>query len=240
MRCFDLDGALSRAALVAGALALASCAGVAPGGDPGPAADAPKLRVGDRWVYRGTDGFRVQVVWDETHEITAIGPQDITVKVTLKGTTVDIERTETWSAPGVVLVGAVYQAETSRFDPALIRYRFPLTPGERWGQSIRDLDKPPGPYGPIRRHVTVGGWDKVPTPAGTFDAIRMRIILTMDDETFWRWPTEGNFLVWYAPAVGASVREEKRSHYREKGGLDVAFVPGQNATLELVSFTPGK
>jgi hypothetical protein len=86
----------------------------------------------------------------------------------------------------------------------------------------------------------VGGWDKVKTPAGTFDAIRMRIIMTMDDETFWRWPTQCNFLVWYAPAIGASVREEKRSHYLEKGGLHSAAVPGQNAVLELISFTPGR
>jgi hypothetical protein len=238
MRNFAL--ASLRAVLAAGALALASCATVGLGGDPGPAAPAPKLRVGDRWVYHGTDGYRVQVVWEETHEITAIGPQNITVRVTLKGPTVDIERTEAWSAPGVVLVGAVFQAETSRFDPALLRYKFPLTPGERWNQAIRDLDKPPGPFGPILRHVTVGGWDKVKTPAGPFDAIRMRIIMTRDDETSWRGPTQCNFLVWYAPAIGASVREEKRSHYLEKGGLHSAAVPGQNAVLELISFTPGR
>jgi hypothetical protein len=235
-----IRSAVARATLALLAWLLASCAAFGPGGDPGPAADAPKLRVGDRWVYRGTDGFRVPVVWDETHEITAIGPQNITVRVTLKGPTVDIERTETWAAPGVVLVGAVYQAETSRFDPALVRFQFPLTPGERWSQAIRNLDQPPGPFGPILRHVSIGGWDKVTTPAGTFAAIRMRIIMTMDDETFWRWPTECNFLVWYAPAVGATVLEQKRSHYREKGGFDVSFVPGQNAVLELVSFTPGR
>jgi hypothetical protein len=45
--------------------------------------------------------------------------------------------------------------------------------------------------------------------------------------------------VWYAPAVGAMVREEQRSQYREKEGIDSGTVPGQNATIELVSYTPG-
>jgi hypothetical protein len=222
------------------ALLLASCVAIGPGGAPGPAAEAPSLKVGDRWVYHGTDGYRVPVVWDETHEITAIGPEGITVRVTLKGPTVDIQRTEIWSVPGIVRVGAVYDADTNRFDPVLIRFKFPLTTGETWSQSIRDLDKPPGPYGPIQRHVTVGGYESVNTPAGTFDAIKMRIFMQVDDETFWRYPTQCNYLLWYAPAVGAMVKEDKRSYYREKEGIDAGTVPGQYAIVELVSYSRGR
>lgn len=235
-RAFHTVAILALVALLDG------CAGMGgPGGEPGPPAMAPTFKVGDRWVYRGEDGFRVQVVWDETHEITAVGPDGITVRVTLKGPTVDIERTEKWSAPGIVLVGAVYEAETTRFDPALIRYQYPLTPGASWNQRIRNIDQPPNPFGPITRHVSVGGYERVVTPAGTFDAIRMRVIMQLDDETFWRFPTQCNFLVWYAPAVGAMVREERRSHFRDKGGNDPAsFHPGQNALLQLVSSTRGR
>ena len=58
-RWFALPGLLIATAIFAG------CAGVGPMGAAGPAADAPTFRVGDRWVYRATDGFRVPVVWDE-------------------------------------------------------------------------------------------------------------------------------------------------------------------------------
>jgi hypothetical protein len=221
---------------------LSGCAGMgSTGGNPGPAATAPALNVGDRWVYRGEDGYRVKVVWDETHEVMAAGPDGFTVRVRLKGPSVDIERTEKWSAPGIVREGAVYEAETDRFDPALVRYQYPLTTGTSWNQRIRNLDEPPGPYGPITRYVSVGGYESVVTPAGTFDAIRMRVIMQLDDETFWRYPTQCNYLLWYAPAVGAMVKEEKRSQYRDKGSDDPAsYHPGQNALLQLVSFTRGR
>lgn len=227
-------------AAAATALALVSCA-VIPPGAPGPAVDVPTLHVGDRWVYQGTDGYRVPVVWDETHEVTAIGPEGITVRITLTGPTVDIQRTETWLAPGLVRTGAVYEAETDDFDPPLVRYKFPLTQGESWNQMIRDVDKPPTPYGPIHRYVAVGGYEPVTTPAGTFAAIRMRIIMQLDDETFWRYATECDYSVWYAPAVSAMVKEEKRSAYRNKGGPDAGGNPfAQNAILVLTSFTRGR
>ena len=226
--------------IVAGTLALlAGCASTAPDGAPGPAVNAPQLKIGDRWVYRGKDGYRVPIVWEETREITGIGPQGITVRVTSKGTAGEHQRTEIWSAPGVVGIGAVYDYETDRFDPALVRYKYPMSPGEVWSQSIRDLNKPPNPFGPIERHVSVGGYESVTTPAGTFNAIKMRIFMRVDDATTWRYATQCNYLVWYAPEVGAMVREEQRSYYREKEGMEGVTVPGQYAVIELVSYTSG-
>jgi hypothetical protein len=223
------------------ALLVSACSTIDVGGSTGPPVPAPDYRVGDRWVYHVVDGYRAKIIWDETHEITAIGPDGITVTVTARGSTFNVDRVEKWSKPGVVSQGAVYEDETDRFDPALIRYQFPLVPGERWNQRMIDLDKPPAPYGGITRHVSVGGYQKITTPAGTFDAIGLRVIMQMDDETFWRYPTECNYLVWYAPAVGASVREEKTSQWRDKGGQDASgYHPGQNATVELTSFTRGR
>jgi hypothetical protein len=228
------------ATIAAAALLVGACAS-AGGGDSGPPAPAPQYRVGDRWVYHIVEGYRAKIVWDETHEVTAIGPDGITVKVTAKGPTFNGERIEKWSAPGVVLQGAAYEDETSRFDPPLVRYRFPLAPGERWNQRVTDLDKPPGPYGGISRSVSVRGHEQVTTPAGTFDTIRMIVVMQMDDETFWRFATQCSYEIWYAPAVGASVRERKRSEWRDKGGQDApGYHPGQNTEIELVTYTPGR
>ena len=88
--------------------------------------------------------------------------------------------------------------------------------------------------------LEVGGYESVSTPAGTFDAIRMRVLMQLDDATFWRYGTECNYLVWYAPSVGATVKEEKRSSYREKEGMEGVSVPGQHATLQLTSFSRGR
>ena len=219
---------------------LAGCTvpAVSPGGSEGPPAAAPTVKVGDRWVYSGKDGYRVAITWQETHEVTAVGADGITVVVTGKGNTGDFRRTESWAAPGVVRIGAVYESETDRFDPPLIRFKYPLTPGETWSQSVRNLDHPPGPYGPIQRQVTIGGYESVTTPAGTFNALKMRIFMQLDDETFWRYPTQCNYLLWYAPAVNGWVKQEQRSYYRNKDVNTGGMVPGQYATIELVSYTP--
>ena len=232
---------LCAALTTAMALLAGACASVDVGGAPGPSVPAPQYRVGDKWVYHIVDGYRAKIVWDETHEVTAIGADGVTVKVIAKGPTIDVERVEKWPSPGVVLQGSAYEDETNRFDPPLVRYKFPLSTGETWNQRVIDLEKPPAPYGGISRSTTVGGYEKITTPAGTFDAIRMRLFMQMDDETFWRYPTQCNYLIWYAPAIGALVREQKESQWRDKGGQDASgYHPGQNATIELVSYTRGR
>jgi hypothetical protein len=138
-----------------------------------------------------------------------------------------------------VRVGAVYDAETRRFDPAAIRYEYPMSVGQSWRQSIRDSTRRLA-LRPDPAETRILGYEPVTTPAGTFDALRISIIMQLDDETFWRWPTQCNYEIWYAPDVGAMVRMERRSHYLQKDGLATPRIPGQNSVLELVSFTHGK
>jgi hypothetical protein len=229
--------------LPAAALALlAGCAGT--GGDGGaPPVEAPVYAVGDRWAYSATDGFfRSAVTWTETHEVMAVGGDGVTVRITQKGATVANQRIEQWPAPGKVRAGALFDAETRRFDPIVLdRYQYPLASGRTWNQWLENFDESTGKSGQINHYVRVGGWDKVTTPAGTFDAIQLRVLMQLDDEEFWRYRTQCNYLVWYAPAVRGIVREEKEAQYREKGdALDgQATIRSQHAVLELVSFRPG-
>jgi hypothetical protein len=69
----------------------------------------------------------------------------------------------------------------------------------------------------------------------------MHVVMHLDDEEFWRYATQCNYTVWYAPAVRGVVRAERRAEYRERGGgFDfVGRIPTQNAVVELLSFTPG-
>ena len=221
--------------------ALAACATDPAVGPSSPAAEAPAYRVGDRWVYQGDDGFRVKTEWDETHEVTAIAADGIAVRITLKGG-IDVARTELWSAPGQVKVGAEYDNQTRRFTVPLERYDFPLAVGKSWNQWARSYNEFTKENGEINRYVRVGGWEKVATPAGSFDAVKMQVLMRLDDETFWHWPTTCNYAVWYAPAVRGVVRAELDAQYAEKdGGLEGgAAVRTQHGVLQLVSFTPGR
>lgn len=220
---------------------LAGCMGLAAPRPGERVADAPKLAVGERWVYRARDGFRAPDLWTETREVTAIGAGGYTVHVSRRGTSVAVDRQETWPAPGLVDVGALMDAETRRFASPLLRYRFPLYPGEVWNQWVGNYNEATRKTGQINRYVRVSGWEKVTTPAGTFDAIRMRVLMQLDDADPWRWPTRCNYVIWYAPAVGAPVREERDAEYYERGDARDGPTPirTQHALLELVSWSPG-
>lgn len=236
-------GTIARMGLLALAALAGGCAGIDQRGDlGGRVATAPSLGAGARWTYRGREGFRSPVVWEEIHEVTGVGANGIAVRVTLKGPTLDIERNELLAAPGVVRSGAVMDTETRRFTDPLLRFRFPLAPGESWNQWVGNFNETTNKAGQINRYVRVGDWEKVSTPAGVFDAIRMRVLMRLDDEQFWRYPTTCNYVIWYAPAVGAPVREEKEAEYLERGeerdGLGA--IRAQHTLLELTSYSPGR
>lgn len=219
---------------------VAGCATSDYGAAPGPSAAAPSVHVGDRWVYHAREGYRLGTEWDETHEVIAAGAEGITVKVTLAGPDVSGSRTEVWSAPGMVRSGSLMDIETRRFATPLERYAFPLAPGQTWNQWVRDFNESTRREGEINRYVHVAGWERIATPAGTFDALRMRVFMRLDDEEFWRGPTECSYLVWYAPSVGATVREEKSARYFEKSDRrDGGAIRAQNTEIQLVSFHRG-
>lgn len=219
----------------------AACGGLESAGSGSPAADVPTFRVGDKWVYRATDGFRSPLRWDETHEVIAVAPGAITVRVTETGPSARATRTEVWAAPGRLSIGPVFDEESRRFTPPARIYDFPMSPGQRWNQWVGNVNNATQKAGQINRYVSVGGWEKVATPAGTFDAIALRVLMRLDDEEFWRGPTTCNYLIYYAPAVGAMVRAQKNAEYWEKSDRrdGVGAIQSQHATLELLSFTPG-
>jgi len=221
---------------------LAACGNMQTAGDGGPAAEAPQYRVGDRWVYTAQDGFfRTVVHWTETREVIAVRPDGITVRITQKGPSVDAVTTEQWVAPGLVAVGSVFDNETRRFATPLQRYAYPLIPGKIWNQRVNQVDESdPAQNGEINRYVRVGGWNKVTTAAGTFDALPLHISMWLADETFWRFATNCTYVQQYSPAVRGMVHEEKEAEYKEKGLANAGVaIRSQHAVLDLTSFTPG-
>lgn len=218
---------------------LAACAGVTGAAD-GPPAPAPVYRVGDRWVYNGGDGFRDPLVWEETREVIAVAPGAIDVRVAWKGNRIDATQVERWATPGDLVQGAIFDVETRRFDPPLLRYKFPLTPGDSWNLWAKQVNMTTKRSDAVNYYVRVAGWKQVATPAGTFDAIGLRIFMRLDDEEFWRTATESNYLFWWSPAVGNTLTEEKESQYYDKGDpMSRATYRSQHGVLQLKSFRRG-
>jgi hypothetical protein len=222
------------------ALLAGGCVSV--GGAAGPPAPAPVFRIGDRWVYNCSDGFRVPVTWVETHEVIIIDSTGIAVRVTLVGETMNYNRVELLASPGELLVGAVYDdAETRRFKAPLTRYQFPLTSGASWSQNVDNYDELTQQQDTVNYYVKVGGYEKVTTAAGTFDAIVMRILMSCNVNDPFRFPTQCNYVLWWAEKAGAMVRETKFATYIERGDTrEATAIRAQNTVIELASFTRGR
>ena len=214
---------------------------VAVGGTAGAPAPAPVFRVGDRWVYNCSDGYRVPVIWVETHEVIAADAQGIEVRVTIVGETMNYTRTERLVSPGVVSAGACYDnTETRNFRSPMVRYQFPLADGETWTQNLENLNPQNQLVSTINRYVKVGGYEQVSTPAGTFNAVTMRILMSVDDNSPFNFPTQCNYSLWWAESVGAMVKEYKYATYRERGGMDSMAIRAQNTNILLASYTRAK
>ena len=214
---------------------------VSVGGVAGPPAPAPVFRVGDRWVYNCSDGYRVPVTWVETHEVIAIDSTGTAVRVTLAGETMNYTRVELLASPGVLLVGAVYDdAETRRFKTPLTRYQFPLTSGATWNQNVDNYDELTQRQDTVNRYVKVGGYEQVTTPAGTFNAIVMRILMSVNVNDPFRFPTQCNYVLWWSEKAGAMVRETKFATYLERGDArEATAIRAQNTVISIASFTHG-
>lgn len=82
--------------------------------------------------------------------------------------------------------------------------------------------------------MRVGGYETVSVPAGSFNAISMRTLMSVDDNNPFRWPVQANYMTWWAEEVGNVVRMLKTATYRERGsGMDAIEIRAQNTTIEL-------
>ena len=226
------------AATLAAALfvALASAPGVA----DAQTAPLPTLSVGDRWVYNVTSGIGLtKTTYQETREVTAVDASGIKVKVT--GKTVegkDFTRIDDLQTAAEVRTGAPCIDQVYRFQPPLVRVVFPIVPGERSSKWVDAVAEPSGMKGQFNYYFHTLNWDKQTVPAGSYDAIRVDVLMMLDDGTAFRHGTTCNFSYWYSPAVRGTVRERRTAMYFTS--LSPAETQVLNSTYELASFTPGK
>jgi len=228
----------ARNAILLTAFALAGAAATAAYAQSAP---APAMKVGDRWVYDVKSGFGMQTItFQETREVTAVSRGAFKVKVTGKTAAgADFSHVEDFSAPGALRSGTLCLDEVRRYPTPLQRVAFPIAPNQRSSKWVDVVSDPGGTKGQINYSFQTRSWEKLTVPAGAFDAIRIDVLITLDDSTPFRNATNCNFSYWYSPTVRGTVRERRSAQYMEVGGMHVT-TPVLQASYELASFTPGK
>ena len=192
------------AALGALLLALASCTTgvkVGPGGITSVAAP-PAARVGDRWAYQVTNGYNGELMGFEEHRVVEATADHTVVE------TAGFRNGQRTLTPDLHwLIHPLADERYELFTPAYPALVFPLSAGQSWNVRVDGQEVATGERTRIIVQGWVSGWERVATPAGTFDALHLR-----------RATWGGNFdreygqseiveELWYAPAVGRIVRQ---------------------------------
>ena len=122
------------------------------------------------------------------------------------------------------VVGSLSQAgvdgaRRQAFGAPYAKLPFPLMPGMHWTERIEAVDARGWTYA---WHISgrAYGWERVRTPAGEFDALRISHMMILGDGEG-DWPSTTRIeTLWYAPAVNGWVRVERRDTQRENKGMN--------------------
>jgi hypothetical protein len=100
-------------------------------------------------------------------------------------------------------------------------YPFPLDFGKTWSVRVNATNPATRRVASVRVDGRVIGGERITTPAGAFDTIKIsRRVYAGDWDGFLR-ETNIEEVEWYAPAIGRSVRMERNS-----GWIDTSRSPG--------------
>jgi hypothetical protein len=189
-----------RMGTVARAIACVATASALAGHANAHKAEAPDIRVGDRWSF---------VVW-YTVPSTTPNREWIVTSVGASG----IEATENGEPLRLTReLGVVDSPQTASSNPKVLD--FPLTVGKRWRYANDWAFKPKGSRGSIDVDVSVISFEKVKVPAGEFDAFKLESIerLSGRSPAGSVYDGETTRTYWYAPSVRAIVKSVSRNPY---------------------------
>jgi hypothetical protein len=200
---------MRRRLLLAGAALLSGCATDAFVAAPGAPVPAPRVRVGDRWTYERVNLYNGLVTAVLTMRVAEVSPR---LRVEVTGQDGTRYPDEAYADPWRVIQEPQYdQTQWFRDPVSLLPSR--LEAGSR--HRIHTTYRVQG----IDRDffwsdwLDAVGWQRVRTPAGEFDALRVeRRIAFVHSDPFRDRPTREDTL-WYAPAVNRWVLREWTGRY---------------------------
>jgi hypothetical protein len=207
-------------------------------------ASSPVLpAVGATAVYRVTDAYSGEAQGEIHYRVDQAGAGLVVVAVTASSARAGLPHTEVYTAEGNWLRHPVLNHDYPidyQFAPPYPAYPFPLDFGKSWSLRVNATNPATGRARSMLVYGEVAGGERVSTPAGTFDTIRIeRTVYAGDAETFLS-QTVITETDWYAPALGRAVRIERKSRWADAGRLarGGAWVRGDWSVYELVGYTP--
>ena len=157
--------------------------------------ERPTLHAGDRWKMT-VRGLNTNVLW-QTDEIAVAEVQADRIKLTING------------RPGMMTAGlAMLDGPQLRCDKGFEWLSFPLTPGKQWAFTTNWEDFKAKAAGRAQMDVTVKGREKIRTPAGEVDAVKIEAQGSIRVTAPIHLTRKITVNLWYAPMLKAIVRTE--------------------------------
>src|SRR5215510_204096 len=163
----------------------------------------PNSKVGDTYIIEYLNPDNPQSRYSTERKVVAVGDGKITVaskNITSKNTKARVlQFTSEWN-----LISS-RNPDGSGFDyaPPLKYFAFPLYPGKTWQQTSQETNMKTGAVREHRLSATVGDWEEVTVPAGTFRALKITLQTELLDRTTAQHST-GTDISWYAPDIRRS------------------------------------
>lgn len=236
---------------------LAACA--TPAGTPLDAAAASLLISspplppvpGDTAVYRVINAYSGETQGEIRYRVDRVDARRVVVEVNTTSAYAGPSHTAVYTAEGNWLRHPVVnhdQPTEYEFAPPFPAYPFPLDFGKSWSISVRATNPANGRVNRVRVDGHVAGGERVTTPGGTFDTLKIvRTIYAGDDDVF-RKETVITEIDWYAPVLGRAVRSERKSGWFDAGrlsegggvffNLNDGWVRGDWSVRELIRYLP--
>jgi len=215
-----------------------------------PSADtvAASPAIGDTFIYRVTNGYSREARGTLQYHIDKIDADRVTVSVATDNTALGMPHTEVYTKEGNWLRHTLTnhdQPVEYEFSPPYPAYMFPLETGKSWSLRVTATNPVTRQRNSVRVDGDVLGSERVSTPAGTFDTIKVSRRAYAGDREYFRGETHIYETDWYAPALGRAVRSEYDSAFSDpnqcqSGGMSYNFPidSGKSRLLRVAAAQP--
>jgi hypothetical protein len=203
--------------------------------------------VGDTFTFRVVNAYNSEVVGQVAYRVDKSDARQVQVSVTPDRPSLGLPHTEILGADANWVRHQLINHDTPveyDFSPPYPAFVAPLDAGKSWSVRVSATNSSSGRRNSVRVDGDVLGNERVTTPAGSFETIRVRRRAYAGDWEAFRNETNIDETEWFAPALGFAVKTERKSGYidQQRCATRLACSPtrGDWFIYELASYSTSK
>ena len=173
--------------------------------------------VGDTYVYRVINAYNNEVQGQVTYRVDKVDAGQVTLSATPDRQALGMPHTDILASDANWLRHPLINHDMPveyTFSPPFPAYMAPLDAGKSWSTRVSATDPVSGRRASVRVDGDVIGSERITTPAGAFDTIKVkRRVYAGDWWDAFRNETNIKETEWFAPALGRPVKTDRQSGY---------------------------